>query len=97
MGANISSPGRKGYKAAVCEVAGLMNTPEQEKRGMDIRGREMQKTIAQQRFLGQLPYTGTGYAVRGAASGINKANITTDSLLGALLRGIMGATRSRGI
>lgn len=88
---------RKGYKAAVCEVAGLMNTPEQEKHGMDIRGREMQKTIAQQRFLGQLPYTGAGYAVRGAASGINKANITTNSLLGALLRGVMGATRSRGI
>ena len=88
---------RSGYKAALSEVAGLMNTPEQEKHGMDIRGKEMQKTIAEQRFFGQLPFTGTGYAARSAVSGINKANMTTNSILSALLRGIAGATRSRGI
>ena len=88
---------RSGYKAALSEVAGLMNTPEQEKHGMDIRGREMQKTIAKQRFFGQLPFTGAGYAARSAVSSINKANMTTNSILSALLRGIAGATRSRGI
>ena len=65
--------------------------------GMDIRGREMQKTIAKQRFFGQLPFTGAGYAARSAVSSINKANMTTNSILSALLRGIAGATRSRGI
>lgn len=87
---------RKGYKAALSEVAGLMNSPEEEKKGMDIRAKEAQKTIARQRFIGQLPLTGAGYAVRTVGSELRRADMTSSSILSALLHGATGATRSVG-
>lgn len=87
---------RKGYKAALSEVAGLMNSPEEEKKGMDIRAKEAQRTIAKQRFMGQLPLTGTGYAVRTVGSELRRADMTSSSILSAMLHGAMGATRSVG-
>lgn len=87
---------RKGYKAALSEVAGLMNSPEEEKKGMDIRAKEAQKTIARQRFIGQLPLTGAGYAARTVGSELRRADMTSSSILSAMLHGAMGATRSVG-
>lgn len=87
---------RKGYKAVVCEITGILNTPQEEKKGMEVRAKEEQKTIAIQRLKGQLPYTMSGHAVRGIGSELQKEKMASDSALSSILRAIGGAGRSTG-
>ena len=87
---------RKGYKAVVCEITGILNTPQEEKKGMEVRAKEEQKTIAIQRLKGQLPYTMSGHAVRGIGSELHKEKMASDTALSSILRVIGGAGRSTG-